>query len=403
VGLFAARGSVGQIAGGQGFAKSVVVDHGTYFRLKVKFTYKGEPQDFDIVVGCNVRQTNYRDNSRTVEIGMVPQVFGRRMTDGKAVVVRPPEACHGETTANGKVQADLLPLIVVYDDADTLAFGTAYLSEDAYDSPLSVLSFKGASIDSATRAEFDEFRRTQQNVVTSKIYQRKLKQANLPGARDIPLWGDWCVGYVRYRLPEEIRGMVRPHWPAERPRYWLMADVGARVRIEGTLSLSKAVQSDSADSSARPWRAFAPASDGGVADFGMPTRRGGGQAFHKPGGIFPPAFYPDLDGWGALPWPKDPIAAAQRILAGDASSQINLDFREGLTRGLGYCRENVVQYASVINSRPIDYYEKPALNQVDRQGIYASRPKNSAVTFFERDEFMFRLFQIGISSAFGDA
>ena len=29
-------------------------DHGNYFRLKVKVAYKGEPQDFDIVVGCNV-------------------------------------------------------------------------------------------------------------------------------------------------------------------------------------------------------------------------------------------------------------------------------------------------------------------------------------------------------------
>src|SRR4051812_49813300 len=64
------------------FTKSVEVDRGTYFRLKVKLTYRGEPQDFDIVVGCNVRQTNYRDSSRSLEIGLLPSVFGRRMRDG---------------------------------------------------------------------------------------------------------------------------------------------------------------------------------------------------------------------------------------------------------------------------------------------------------------------------------
>src|SRR5262249_39592566 len=62
-------------APGTGFTKSVEVDRSTYFRLKVKLAYKGEPQDFDIVVGCNVRQTNYKDGGRTVEVGLVPTVF----------------------------------------------------------------------------------------------------------------------------------------------------------------------------------------------------------------------------------------------------------------------------------------------------------------------------------------
>jgi hypothetical protein len=64
------------------FTKSIVRDTGTYYRLKVKLTYWGTPQDFDIVVGCNVRQINYKDGSNTYEVGLVPTVFGRRMYDG---------------------------------------------------------------------------------------------------------------------------------------------------------------------------------------------------------------------------------------------------------------------------------------------------------------------------------
>src|SRR5580692_5173384 len=157
------------------FIKSIEEDHGTYYRLKVKLAYKGEMQDFDIVVGCNVKQINYKDNSNTYEVGLVPTVFGRRMSDGKGLVVRPPAVCQGETTANGKVQPDLLPIIVVYDDAETLTFGTAYLSEDAYENALSVLKFGGATIETATKTEFDVFRRAQPNLVKRESYHSPLE------------------------------------------------------------------------------------------------------------------------------------------------------------------------------------------------------------------------------------
>ncbi len=175
--LFAlARGSlsaspiISALFGNWDFAKSVQQDKGVYFRLKVKLAYKGEPQDFDIVVSCNARQINYRDGSRTYEAGLTPSVFGRRMNDGKGLVVRPPDACDGKTTENGGVAPDLLPLVVVYDDADTLAFGTAYLTDDAYDNALSVLKFGGATIERADRVAFDKFRSDQPNLVKRSSY-----------------------------------------------------------------------------------------------------------------------------------------------------------------------------------------------------------------------------------------
>jgi hypothetical protein len=41
----------------RGEAATVTQDRGTYYRLKVKLAYKGEQQDFDIVVGCSCRRT----------------------------------------------------------------------------------------------------------------------------------------------------------------------------------------------------------------------------------------------------------------------------------------------------------------------------------------------------------
>ncbi|TIN30888.1 MAG: hypothetical protein E5Y31_05275 [Mesorhizobium sp.] len=147
----------------------VVVDRGTYFRMKVDFAYKGQPLHYDIVVGCNVLNIHYKDNSSTYEAGLIPTVWGQRMSDGKAVVVRAPDACRGDTTANGGVAADFLPVMIVYDNADTVAFGIGYVTDDAYSSPKSVLRFDKAMVERATRAEFDAFRANgPQNIITRR-------------------------------------------------------------------------------------------------------------------------------------------------------------------------------------------------------------------------------------------
>ena len=76
-GVLALRSEVGQaLLGHWSFVRSIADDQGTYYRLKVKLTYKGEPQDFDIVVGCNVRRITYKDGSGTYEAGLIPSVFG---------------------------------------------------------------------------------------------------------------------------------------------------------------------------------------------------------------------------------------------------------------------------------------------------------------------------------------
>ncbi|MEP6565430.1 MAG: hypothetical protein ABJB10_09845, partial [Mesorhizobium sp.] len=85
--LWATLTTSGQILTGHwSYAEEAYVDRGTYFRLKVDVTYRGGPQHFDIVVGCNVVGIEYKDGSSTREVGLVPTVYGRRMSDGKGLV-----------------------------------------------------------------------------------------------------------------------------------------------------------------------------------------------------------------------------------------------------------------------------------------------------------------------------
>ncbi len=155
-----------------------------------------------------MRRIRYKDGSGTYEAGLIPTVYGRRMSDGQALVVRPPDACNGQTTANGKVPPNFIPLMIVYDDADTLDFGIAYLSDDAYASPLSDLTFHEASIETATREEFDDFRENgSPNVVTRNTYHSLSPREVLEkmGLRE-DLAGTSagvCFAYRRFRLPEE--------------------------------------------------------------------------------------------------------------------------------------------------------------------------------------------------------
>ena len=197
---------------------------GYYYRLKINLAYKGEPLDFDIVVGCRVRITTYKDNDRTIEVGLAPMTFGLKMKDEHGVVVRPPEACDGATTENGKVPQNLLPLIVTYESADAPWFGIAYASEDAYDNPLSELKFFGATISKATREEWQDWRRTEapKNFVTYELLG-----INAQNMWNAPHWkpgyrvmASGCLGASWVKLPEPVRDLARRFWPAYKPTYW---------------------------------------------------------------------------------------------------------------------------------------------------------------------------------------
>jgi hypothetical protein len=211
------------------FTKSVEVknagqDGGYYYRFKASYIYKGEPLDFDIVVGCNVSVTTYKDNDRTVEVVLVPTIFGLKTKDDHGVAVHLPQACHGETTQNGRVPKTLLPLVVTYQTADEPWSGVAYASEDAYDSPRSELKFLGATINRATSEEWQAWRETgaKKNFITYALLG-----INPRNMWDFPKWkpgyrvmASQCRSASRVRVPEPVRELARQFWPDDKPSYW---------------------------------------------------------------------------------------------------------------------------------------------------------------------------------------
>lgn len=399
------------------FVKSVQEDRGTYFRLKVKLTYKTEPQDFDIVVGCNVRQINYKDNSRTYEVGLVPTVFGRRMSDGKALVVRPPAACNGETNANGKIPTDLLPLIVVYDDADALDFGIAYLSEDAYESPLSVLAFGGATIEKATRQEFDHFRSAQTNLVTRDSFWSALAGSQVLKNMKLTYvprhWAGQCQAYRRFRIPERARELVRENWPEAHPRYWTADTWQAESALAEAVMPNRTqpdkdlIQTDREGDAPHSTLAFSWYENS--ANYGLPTRAGGGMmmGWHR----YPASYYPAArTDYLIRAWPADPTDAAAYVAALKSLSDMDIDFHGGQTRGFAYCA--VAHGLSWPEDRDLIeiIHDKRSVARIDGQDIssagHANIVGNPSIArpdwIFENDEYAFRLFYIGLGSTRGD-
>lgn len=227
-GGFALAATVGWVLfGSRGPIKTQPIERGSAFRLVVDVLYKGAPIKFDVVVGCNIAGTKQIDRSVSIDfVGTAPFVYGLKMTDGAGLVVRPPSlACNGYTTASGKVPANFMPLLIVYEDAEKPTFGLAYASDDAYESPISVLKFISATITTATRDELLQWRKTEagKNIVKKEHVPRNLDRPFgdiewTPGK----LWfGNYCAGMVRLELPRPLREAVRPFWQEASTRYWI--------------------------------------------------------------------------------------------------------------------------------------------------------------------------------------
>ncbi|BAV46086.1 hypothetical protein MesoLj113a_38220 [Mesorhizobium sp. 113-1-2] len=336
--LWAMLATSGQLLAGRWtFTEKAIVDRGTYFRLKVDFAYKGEPLRYDLVVGCNVLNIRYKDSSSTYEAGLIPTVWGQRMSDGKAVVVRAPDACRGDTTANGGVPVDFLPVMVVYDNADTVAFGIGYMTDDAYRSPKSVLRFDKATVERATRAEFDTFRATgPQNIITRSEYhsvQNDHHLASLSLPRTYPAFGRHCYAYSRWKLTEPEREIVRKYRP-DGARYWTFSDVkkqGAYANEirEARIKEQKQLRDDG----------LALELNGGFwqPDVGA-LRRDGVQLVGLRGSTErAAAFYPADTLMSQDKWPVEPRARTAAYETLQSVQSVNVDIGNEQSRGFAYC------------------------------------------------------------------
>lgn len=405
--LWATFTTGGQILTGRwSYTERTYVDSGTYFRLKVDLTYRGEPQHFDIVAGCNVVSTGYKDGSGTREVGLVPTVYGRQMSDGKGLVVRVPDACHGQTTAKGNVPSDFMPVMIVYDDANTLGFGTAYIAEEAYDSPRSLMKFGQASVDKATRAEFDDFRTNgQPNLVTREQYHSAQPRdvVEKMGLKKIyPAFGRSCWAYSRSLLPEKLRAKVRKYWPADRPKYWMIPDHKSLVELRETFNGADFSRDDGGELlGTGPWV------DSERPKYGALRHRG---STPSPPGIGqrdfgPPAFYPFTSDVSAAKWPRDPSKWISYVSTLSPVNILNVSATIPENRGFAYCFESP---AFSSNEEAMQALEgQPASFTVEDQPAEGA-PKNwstsagTTTPIFEGDQFIYYHQQFYLESTRGD-
>jgi hypothetical protein len=403
----ALNSEAGRIATGRwSFTQSQATDRGTYFRLQVNVAYKGEPVAFDIVVGCNVSRIGYKDGSSTVEVDMVPVVFGKRMPDNKGLVVRAPDACGTRYIKDGWIPDDLLPLMIVYDDADTLAFGTAYISEDAYRSPLSVLRFEWATITAATRSEFEIFRNQQTNLVGRDAFQSGRMGIELlrPLGLDYAVpFGSQCHAYQRFRIPEELREQVRTAWPIDRPRYWWPGHKPA-------FDLGSKPWQVEAGGEFRRFSQWGPREN--LASSGVRRANGGGWIQPQANRSAPQpiaAYYPRLSDARSDKWPFKQEDWAEFARLNSPLLGERIDFQNGDTRGFAYCYLGGRGHPGSLTNEQLGevqraYYSTPVLRMIDNYPIAGApqRLGSDLLIFIESDEFFFRRIQIFIEGTRSD-
>jgi hypothetical protein len=214
-----------------------------FYRLLVDIEIERTPFTIDVVVICQQRRTQGRAYGGTDEtLASSAYVFALRVPGDHAVKVRTmgapgaPKPCSGDTTANGRVPKDWLPLIVWYEKADELAHGIGYADQDAYASPLAKIAFRGARVEAATAQDFERFMRTGPKNLVPAYMANVLCCDSFPSMkRDgvVPLeylmhpqkaWSfagpPSCGGVRRVRLSEAQREQVREVWPKGRPNRW---------------------------------------------------------------------------------------------------------------------------------------------------------------------------------------
>lgn len=387
---------------GRWYTKVIYADRGTYFRLKFDVTYRGEPQHFDIVFGCNVHDIVYKDGSSSRHAGLIPGVYGRRMSDGKAIVVKAPNACRGETTANGYVPEGFTPLLVVYDDPKRLDFGTAYMATEAYDSPLSLMKFGKAVIEKADREEFDDFRHNgPPNLVTREQYNsfrpdQSLAEMGLK--RTWPRWARTCYAYARYRLNKDQSTRLAALWPASKPRYWTYNQADLRTILDIVLRVP--LQRDDEDGVTKE-RHFVNRESFGEG--GIPNRDGAHTTF-GPSLSLTPSFYPVSSELTTARWSTQPAPGAD-LLPKETPfrvNQIQVD-ENGRNRGFGYCFNPAFVEFSVSEQNAI---YNSAIQTVNGTEVFGTKgdvfePTDSKSSF-ENIDYMYSTFDIELAYRRGD-
>jgi hypothetical protein len=376
-------------------------DAGYFYRFRASFELKetGERLDFDYVVACNIRLTRWRDGGLSDDSTFSPRVMVKATAGGQAVMLKTLNECSGLTSENDNIHPDILPIAIWFDSVEDLSNGLGYVSEDAYDSPLGKLKFRGARVDLATRADWEAWRK--------KSGDEYVERGALPGPwgydypdnmnernPDIGKYLSECSGYRRVKLPEVIRAKVRPLWPSERPRFWTLPNEDDS-KIAQLLSDSTVAEPPGVE----PWiRRFGTSGSGGGVEWsGVPVRSG--RWVQRPPHVpsrWPTEIYPFL-------WPPmtsvDPMTATVPAAPADSYVQ-KLEFRDGSLNGFAACHSRRDGAGLAIGQVDPGWALKPHVFMVDNERVRETHRGQilmlAPAFLLERDEYVFIHFSTGL-------
>ena len=369
-----------------------------YFRLKAKYSHDGQPIDFDIVVACGIRVDRYKSGDSGFIAGRYPRFFVKKTGDGHAVMQIVPIACRGETTENDMVPADFLPGAIWYDKLGDYRFGVAYISEDAFENPKSQLKFHGASVQKATRAEWEAFEKqaAKNEGMRSRYYDRPYywagdakRFAEGNGDEVEAAYARGCHGYARYELSQAAREILRKYRPNNQSRYWATGsrDNGPWPEL---IALEKKTKIF-----ANGLRLIEQLNHGNYEYQGFPTRAGGGTMRTRGRKIYPPELFPARFSRG-LPWVFTTEVATSSYLTKD------VEVRSGPGKGFFYCFTNLFpgNLDTPILEVPIPNFRDRA-SRIRVDGEWVITPGILKWTwpspFFEEDRYMYLELYIGLS------
>jgi hypothetical protein len=306
-----------------------------------------------------------------------------------------PIACRGETTESGIVPSDFLPGAIWFDTPDDYRFGIAYVSEDAFESPNGQLKFHGASIQTATRAEWRAFekRAADNEGMRSRYYDRPYYSTR--DARRIAAGGGTeveaayargCGGFIRLKLSEAARAVVRKYWPDSKPRYWATSDRDNGPWPE-LLKLEKRTPIF-----ADGFRFIEHLYGGNYQYGGFPTWARGGMMHSVSRKKVPSEIFPFRFDRG-VPWVFTDEVAKSRFLTKD------VEVRTGPGKGFLYCYAYLNPGEGKLEIPLPDYRSRQSRVRVDGEWVITPEPKDWSwpSPFFEKDEYIYDEFVIGLS------
>ncbi len=365
---------------------------GYFYRFTARYSHKGEPLVFDYVVACNIRITSYRGGDRSDDSTYAPKAMMLPTKSGGAVMVRTINACRGETTENGQAPEDLFPMAIWFDDVDDMTFGWGYATWDAYESESSQLEFHEARISAATRADWEAWREasakdfepvgmitTPWGVNYAEPSSRRNPNVSSDTAKRI--LARQCSGYVRLKIPNNIRREFQSFRKNQEHKYWY---------IEKSITEIFKIMERGEFPNGKEFKNLAP---GGTILYagtsGLPRWGGGGTLYKQFEHTVPYEVYPLL-----------PISRSldRKLLEPTSRYPRNLLIDSNRTRGFLACGGDAPYD---LNPHRFDSEfarkKKPVVvNGVDVVGPHRTWGEPSI--FFERDEYMFLIDPAGSGS-----